>query len=417
LRKQWGPAGPPLVWELRAGEGYAPPAVLGDRLVYFHRVGGEEVVECLDATTGRSFWRHAYATAYRDRYGYGNGPRACPVIAAGPPAVVYTLGVEGKLHGLDLATGRVVWQDDTSKRFDVPANFFGVGSSPLLMGDLLLVQVGGRTLEGGGPCLVAYRRTDGQVVWQARHRWGASYASPLPVSCHEQSRVLLFAGGESRPSTGGLLVIDPRDGSVNGQFPFRARRYESVNASNPVCFGDRVFISSSYDTGGVQLRLTKRFGLEQVWRTEALGAHFATPIYREGYLYGIDGAGRRNTALVCVDWHTGKQVWRHAPAWTEPMPGGAAKRIVEFSSYLGSLLAADGHFLLLGELGHLAWVDLTPTGYREITRVRLFEAAETYTAPVLSRGLLYVCQNRPESITSGPDPQPMRLLCYDLRGK
>jgi outer membrane protein assembly factor BamB len=80
-------------------------------------------------------------------------------------------------------------------------------------------------------------------------------------------------------------------------------------------------------------------------------------------------------------------------------------------TYRGSLLAADGQFLCLGELGHLLWMDLTPKGYKEVSRAWLFPARESWGLPVLSRGLLYVVQNTRDVFReTGP-----RLLCYDLR--
>jgi hypothetical protein len=80
-------------------------------------------------------------------------------------------------------------------------------------------------------------------------------------------------------------------------------------------------------------------------------------------------------------------------------------------TYRGSLLAVDGQFLCLGELGHLLWMDLTPKGYQEVSRARLFMARESWALPVLSHGLLYVVQNT-RDVMSGARP---RLLCYDLR--
>jgi hypothetical protein len=80
-------------------------------------------------------------------------------------------------------------------------------------------------------------------------------------------------------------------------------------------------------------------------------------------------------------------------------------------TYRGSLLGADGQFLCLGELGHLLWLDLTPRGYKEISRAWLFAARESWARPVVSRGLLYVVQNS-RDVLRGTQP---RLVCYDLR--
>ena len=101
---------PPLVWEWPTGGGYASPAIAGDRLLFIHRLGDEEVVECRHAETGASQWRFRYPTAFEDLYGYDNGPRASPVIDGDR---VFTVGAEGKLHCLDLETGDVVWRQDS----------------------------------------------------------------------------------------------------------------------------------------------------------------------------------------------------------------------------------------------------------------------------------------------------------------
>ncbi len=405
LLRRWPAGGPPLVWEMKTGDGFSSPAIRGDRLVYFHRVGDTARVDCLHPETGLRHWTFTYPATYHDRYGFNNGPRASPIVNDGR---VYTFGVEGVLHCLDLATGRLIWKVDTTKRFGVPANYFGVGSTPLVEGDRLIVQVGG----DGGPCVVAFDKATGKVAWTAGDQWRASYASPVPVVVDGRRRILVFAGGDVRPPTGGLLSIDPATGAIDFRFPFRSRRYESVNASNPVCAGDRVFLSTSYRTGGVLLALTADGKAEVVWKTKDFGAHFSTPIYRDGYLYGISGSARNDTALVCLDWKTGKQLWRHVPEWEETVEHNGKRDTVSFSTFRGAMIYADGRFLLLGELGHLLWVDLTPKGYRELQRARLFDAGETWCPPVLSRGLLYISQNRPDHTTGTPP----RLLCYDLRG-
>ena len=64
---------PPLVWEVPTGNGYASPAVIRDRLVYIHRVGEEEIVECLHPETGATHWRLRYGSQYQDRYGITMG--------------------------------------------------------------------------------------------------------------------------------------------------------------------------------------------------------------------------------------------------------------------------------------------------------------------------------------------------------
>ena len=81
------------------------------------------------------------------------------------------------------------------------------------------------------------------------------------------------------------------------------------------------------------------------------------------------------------------------------------------STFRGTLLAVDGQFLCLGEMGNLLWLDLSPKGYKEIARAKLFTARETWSSPVLSQGLLYISRDS-KDFTDNTGP---RLLCYDLR--
>src|SRR4029450_2741222 len=80
LLETWGPSGPKVVWRKQVGQAFAGPAVVQNRVLLFHRVGNEEVLESLDAKTGAPVWRYAYPTTYRDDFGFDEGPRAVPVV-------------------------------------------------------------------------------------------------------------------------------------------------------------------------------------------------------------------------------------------------------------------------------------------------------------------------------------------------
>ena len=395
---------PPLVWEFIRGTGYASPAIAGDRLVFLHRLGNEEIVECLHAETGATNWQFRYPTDFEDRYGYNNGPRSSPVIDA---ARAYAVGAKGQLHCLDLGTGKLIWKRDLESEYHVRQDFFGTASTPLIEGQLLIVNVG----APGGPCVVGLDKTTGREVWRAGKEWGAGYASPVAAVVHGKRRVFVFAGGESNPPTGGLMSIDPSNGRVDFAFAWRSRSYESVNASCPVVFDNKVFISASYRTGGALVEIRPDFTYRQLWTTQEFGLHFNTPVYKDGYLYGFDGRNEPDASLACVDVAKGKVVWRETPEWTETVEAGGRRQQQVVGTYRGSLLAVDGQFLCLGELGHLLWLDLTPKGYKEVSRAWLFAARESWGLPVLSRGLLYVAQNTRDFL-NGARP---RLLCYDLR--
>lgn len=406
LLNEWPQGGPKLVWELAKGNSFSSPAIQEDRLVFPHRVGDEVLVECLHPETGQSYWQFRFSTQYRDRYGYNNGPRSSPVICDDR---VYVYGAEGDLYCLALTTGQLIWKRDLATEFHAQQDFFGVASTPLVEGDLLIISLG----VPGGPCVAAFDRRTGRLVWGAGDTWGPGYASPVPATVHGRRRVFVFAGGDSKPPTGGLLSLDPSSGAVDFQFPWRSRSYESVNASCPVVVDNHVFISASYRAGGALLRIKPDFTHETVWTSRGVGTHWNTAVYKDGHLYAFDGRNEPDASLVCVELKTGKVVWRKVAEWEESVTVNDQKERLFMSILRGSLLSADGHFLCLGELGHLLWLDLTPQGYRELARTWLFAAKQTWALPVLSRGLLYVCQNAPDMLTK---TRP-RLLCYDLRAE
>jgi len=387
------------VWEMPLGSGMGGPAISSGRIVVFHRLGESETVECRDAATGTPRWKFDYEAPYQPRYGGGSGPRTSPVIAGGR---VFVFGVSGRLHCLDLASGKMIWTHDCAREFSMRPSFFGYGSTPLVMGSRVIVQLGG-VRDGKAVNSVAFDAVTGKFLWAAEHEWGASYASSVPAKLFGCECVLVFAGGMNKPPTGGLLVIDAANGKVLAAVPHRAEIAESVNASSPVIASAedgkpvRIFVSESYTAGGLCVNVAKDFSTGTAWHAPNFGMYWMTPLARGGCLFGFAGQSEQLAELVCHDIVSGKELWRDDLGRTF----GRA-----------NLLATADGVLCLGESGELAWLDITPKGAKVIERTKLFDAPETWTPPALSHGLLYVQQNEP-----GREGTKPRLICYDLRAK
>jgi outer membrane protein assembly factor BamB len=429
----WTEGGPKLVWEVAVGEGYAAPVISGNRCVIFHALEGKETVECLERETGARFWTFGYAVEYQDRYGFGGGPRASPVIGEG---VVATLGVTSLLHAFDLATGELLWKRDLRAEYHVPQDFFGAGSSPLILDGKVIVQVGGkaepfdgfedrseraRKLATKGVSVAAFDLKSGKVLWTVLDEWGASYASPVPAKLHGQTKVLIYAGGESDPAIGGLICLDPKTGAVHDRFPWRDEEYIQATGSSPVVVPEknRVFITTCYPKnrplGGVMVEYDAAFKAREVWSSKKIACHWMTPIYQDGHLYAIDGERENNSRLVCVNAETGAEVWSKNLEWDDVAFGAAQGRSkpVRLSILRASLLKTDLGVLCLGELGSLHGLKLSPSGCQELVRAQLFYALNTWSLPAVSHGLLYVAQHA-ESLDR---KHGRRILCYDLRGR
>jgi outer membrane protein assembly factor BamB len=396
LALPWPAAGPPIEWQLRTGTTYAMPAVSRGRLFLFARHGPLARLDCLHSETGAPLWKFEYATDYEDPYGYDNGPRVAPVVDGGR---VYVLGPEGVLHCLRVVDGGLEWKLDTRAAYGFVPNFFGVGSAPVVEGDLLIMQVGGSSaeyrdltssdldrVEPNGTGVVAFDKRTGVE----RYRVGqelASYASPTVATVAGRRMAFVFARG-------GLLAFEPTTGKPDFHFPWRASLLESVNASNPVVVNDHVLISETYGPGAALLRVTpgRTPGYKVVWsdelarREKRLQTHWNTPIHEAGHVYGSSGRHPQNALLRCLD------LWSGEVRWSEPGLGRS------------SLLFVDGHFICLTEDGELIVFRANPERFEVVSRVvlkspgagaaRAGEGARllafpAWAAPILARGLLY----------------------------
>jgi outer membrane protein assembly factor BamB len=382
----WRPCGPPVVWHRELGTSYGIGSVADGRFYQFDRYGDAARLTCLDARTGEFLWKFEYPTNYEDMLGYNNGPRCSPVVDGDR---VYLYGAEGMLLCVRTGDGGLVWKVDTARRFGVVQNFFGVGSTPVVEGDLLLVMVGGSPAESqdagrmdldrvapNGTAIVAFDKRTGAVKYAIGNEL-ASYAALQPATIAGRRWCFAFARG-------GLLAFEPASGRVDFHYPWRSRLRDSVNVSTPIVVDDEVFITESYGPGSSLLRV-RPGAYEVVWRDppgreRAMAAHWNTPVYHRGYLYGSSGRHSGEAELRCIEWRTGKVMWSQ--------PG--LRR--------ASLLYVDGHLVCLGEDGVLRLIEATEKGYVERCKAVLRETSNgppllkppAWAAPILSHGLLYV---------------------------
>ncbi len=373
LARTWPAGGPRVVWRRPTGLGFAGPVVASGRVILFHRVSGEEVVESLDAATGVPQWRFAYPTSYRDDFGFDEGPRAVPVVASGR---VYTFGAEGQLHAIELATGRKVWSIDTQKAFAPRLGFFGRAGSPLVEDGRVIANIGD-SLDGGG--IIAFNADTGAVLWQAtRHE--ASYSSPVGAMLDGRRRAVFF-------TRRGLVGLDPATGTVAFEREWRSRSDSSVNAATPLVIGNLIFLSASYGTGAAVFSVS-RDTLSEVWASDdVMSNHYATSVHRNGVLYGFHGRQEFGPSFRAVDLKTG------AVRWSEE----------KFRA--GTVTLAGDRLLILRESGELVMAEATPDAFRPIGRAQILSAvARGYAA--LSDGFFYARNS---------DARATELVCLDLR--
>ena len=392
-----------LVWSRRLGVGYGNAVVADGRLFQWDRYGDQERLLCLSAETGQLLWEWEAPVVYRDSYGYNNGPRCSPVVD-GRQVAVY--GVAGRLAVLDVEDGRLLWQRQLNEEYGVVQNFFGVGATPIFSGDLLLVMVGGSDqqgaalppdrfaeLRGSGSAMVAFDRWSGEVRYEIGP-YLASYSAPVTAELDgEQHCFALLREG--------LLSFRTADGQKQAFFPWRAQSFESVNASSPVVLDRQVLISECYGPGSCLLERDVAGDWQPVWRDppgrvrdQALRSHWATPIRFGEYLLACSGRNQPDADLRCLRASDGQVQWTHR------------------NRERTTLLAVDGHALVLGEYGRLELVRLDHRAYQPVAVFDLERVLHpqdgrplleypVWAPPTLSHGLLYL---------RGKD----RLICLEL---
>jgi len=348
--------GPRIAWEHEVGEGYAGVAVAGGTVVVFHRLDNKEIVEGLDAKTGKPQWKQMFPATYSGGVNPDKGPRCVPLLHKGN---VYLLGADGDLHSVVLKTGEKRWSRPLGREFTIPQSYFGVGSTPIVEGDKLLVNVGGKSGAG----IVAFALADGKTVWKATEEQ-ASYSSPTAATIDGERQVIFVTRLKA-------VSINPADGTVRWDFPFGARG-PTVNAATPLVLDEHLFLSASYGVGAVCRKIGKT-SADEVWaNNNTMSSQFSTSVPHGPYLYGIDGRQDIPPArLRCIEPLSGKIQWT-----IEDFP-------------VANLIVADGKLVIVTDDGNLILAAASPKAYRELGRARVAQS-ETRALPALANGILYV---------------------------
>ncbi len=372
LPERWPKSGPAILWRAKLGQGYAGPAVVGSRVVVFHRIGAKERLECFDLKSGQSTWATDFACSYRGGIDPDLGPRCVPTIVDG---AVVAYGVAGNLHCVSLADGKTRWSRDLFGDYQGDEGYFGAGSSPLVVESRVLVNVGGKSGAG----LVALDLRTGETLWKAGDE-AASYAAPTFAKLGEKPAAIFVTRLN-------CVAVDPATGAVLFRFPF-GKRGPTVNAATPLVVDDRLFLSASYGIGAVSQRWNGQAWVAAWANDDTMSSQYATAVPFEKHLYGSHGREDvGETELRCVELATGKIAWSQS------------------SSGVAHVLRAGDKLLVVNVDGTATLARANPVKFDALATAKI--ASQTTRAiPALSQGRLLVRTNE----RGGPG----ELLCVDV---
>ena len=363
-----------ILWKETVGveskkvNGHGSPVIAGGK-VYLHLgVPGkaEEALAAFDAVTGKQLWKQPYARKPFKPLpiaDFGSDPRDSPAVVAGK---VYTFGITRVLTCFDAESGKIHWQVNAGTDYKAPGLTFGSSSSPIIVDDLVIVNVGAK-----GASIVAFNKDSGKEVWKKLDD-GASYSSPISMG-QGGDRQLIFL------TAAGLVSLAPKDGSVHWQYPYKDVLNES--STTPVVAGDILF-ASSITLGSVGLKLEMKDGkpsVSKAWTSPQLTCYFGTPVaVGKDTFYVVTGNNplafkKAPAVLRCIDAQSGKELWKRDNVGT----------------YHASLLrTGDDKLLLVEEKGDLVLIEPNRSEYRELSRTGI--CGPTWVHPALANGRLYI---------------------------
>lgn len=361
---KWPDEGPKRLWKASVGTGFSSMSVSRGHLYTMGNDGqGTDTVYCFDAVSGAQIWKHSYPCLLDPEF-FEGGPTATPIVDGD---CVYTMSRKGDLFCFNAADGKVIWSKNVHGDFGDDIPMWGFSGSPLVAGDMLILNVGS---AGTG-----LDKKTGNVNWHSDTS-ASGYATAVPFKSGSGPAVAIF-GSQA------LNVVKPGDGALLWSYPWKT--LYNVNAADPVVSEGKMLVSSGYNHGSALLDVSDDKP-KLLWENKEFRNQLNASVLWRGFLYGVDDIAKDTYALKCVNWNTGEI------KWTEPKFGN------------GSLIIADGKIIGLSEKGELMIAEASPKGFEPISRAQAL-GGKCWTTPVLSSGRIY-CRNAKGD-----------LVCLDVSGK
>lgn len=372
----WPASGPPALWAVELGEGYAGAAVAEGRvyLLDYDQKKKADTLRCLSLDDGREIWRRGYNVLVKRNHGMS---RTVPAVSGD---YVVTLGPRCQVMCCDARSGQLRWGIDLVKQYGATEPEWYAAQCPLIDDGKAILAPAGSAL------MVAIDCASGKEVWRAENsrRWRMTHSSIVPATIAGVKMYVYCASG-------GVAAVEAATGKV--LWLYDGWTVNMANSPSPVAVaGDRLFFSGGYNAGCMMLRVSRDqagFSLQEVFRLPArdFGSEQQTPVLYGDRLYGV----REDGQLVCLDT-SGKLLWT----------SGRGNRFGQ-NGRGPYMIAGDKLLVLDGEGGKLSLVATASSGFRPLGQWRVLTGADPWAPMALAGGRLLV-----RDLT--------RMVCLDLAG-
>ena len=369
---------PKKLWSTNVGFGCTSPIIAHGQLYVMgwsgNRQGrnpiGNDIVYCFQIKTGKLLWRQSYQCLYQGRFRKGDtaqygGPSSTPSFDT-ETSYLYTLSIDGDLCCWDTGQqGSPAWSINLYDKYNIPrrpqttprgTRDYGYTSSPLIQGNLLIIEVGDD--EG---TLMAFDKRDGRRKWTSSCNEPAGHnGGPVPLSVQSIPCVADLALRK--------LVIVRIDKGNEGQTvaEYNWTTDFANNIATPAVANNKIILTSGYNQHRTSLIDISLNGAKQLWNSREFSG-VSSPVIYKNNIYIADGS------LKCLNFQSGRLNWR----------GGRFKH--------GSCIvtAGDDKIIVFGSRT-LALVEAVPSSskYQELCRVEEVCSDTCYPHVAFSDGII-----------------------------
>lgn len=373
IATSWSGGAPKEVWSVEMGEGYAGAAIWRGRVYVldYDQVKKEDALRCLSLADGKEIWRFSYPVNVKRNHGMSR------TVAAVSDGGVVTFGPKCHVACTDPVTGQLKWGIDLVGEYGATVPQWYAGQCPLIDLDRVILGVGGKDV-----LLMAVDLATGKPIWKTPNpqRWKMTHSSVVPMEFGGK-RTYVYCADK------GVVGVSADDGALLWETPEWKISIAMVPSPVPIP-GNKIFLTGGYDAGSMMLELLETQGRIEpkvLYRLEAstFGAPQHTPVFHNGYIYGIRADGR----FACLDT-SGNVMWT----------SDAATRFG-----LGPFLLVGEVFVVLSETGKLSLIRASPARFTLLSQTQVLKGREAWAPMAFADGFLIL-----RDLT--------RMVCLDLRG-
>jgi outer membrane protein assembly factor BamB len=376
LMKKWPEGGPGMVWSARGiGKGYAGAAIVDGRLYTAGDMDGKTVVSALDDRTGNLIWQTENGKGYTGSF---PGARVVPTHNDGR---LYHLGGGGDIACIDAQSGKKLWTRNIVDEFGCRLSRWGLVDAPLVDGDRVVFCIGAPDVA-----LAAFDKRTGKTVWKTTGVDAVrGYSAPILVDYRGLRQIIL-------PMAAVVVGVAADTGRLLWTYDYPVSLGAMVN--EPVYREGRIVLSAVFRIELTMLQLDvdgENCSVSEVWKVKELDNEMGCNILVDGYLYGLADNDHRQRYWACVEWETGKTMYRH-----NVMP----------NQRFGAITYADGMLYVLNDRGTVDLVPATPAGFKPVSQFELPDRKgnDYWAHPIVCNGRLYLRHDD-------------RIYAYDIREK